>query len=137
MDKDVKIYVNDVYLGKGEVQYSNRQSKSPFKSAIDPVTVKLKKPGCAVLKEYLKVIKDNRNYFTALGLFGLSTVIIFFSLLYAPSNPEEDISTSYGFLGAGTAALIASIVPLGWMYKYKPVHNFEYLCAKDAAKIIH
>ena len=135
VDKDVKIYVNDVFLGKGEVQYSDRNSKSPFKAIVDPVVVKLKKPGCAVLKENLKVIKDNRNYFTSLGLIVLSGGIMFFPLLYAPTNPE-DISTSFTFVGVGTIALIASMVPMGWMYKYKPIHNFEYLCAKKAAKII-
>ena len=45
VDKDVKIYVNDVYLGKGEVQYSDKKSKSPISTVIDSCCCQTEKTG--------------------------------------------------------------------------------------------
>ena len=57
-------------------------------------------------------------------------------ILPLPFAASWDISTSFTLLGVGGVGFMASMIPMGWMYKYKPIHNFEYLCATEAAKVI-
>lgn len=103
VDKKVKIYVDDVYLGSGEAQYSDKKPKNPFRTIIDPVVVKLKKPGCAVLKENLKVIQDKQNTSKAQWFLGISTLMLLVSPILAAAF-MEDFSTGITIVGVGTAA---------------------------------
>ena len=87
-DKDVKIFVDDEYRGKGTVTHTDK------KFVLSTTTVRLEKPGCEpIVKRFQR-------------------------------DEEWDIGASIG------AFLL--VVPVLWVKKYQPEHNYDFNCLKQA-----
>ena len=139
VDREVKIYVDDKYLGKGEVSYSDSKNRFPLKTILEPVTVKLKKPGCLTFEKPLKTVMNNKKTLLTWLVLGLGTLVplVMFPLSISENDDSDTIMNStVGMVSVmAIAGIVAGALSLS-IYEYKPLHSFEYPCATDATKII-
>ena len=115
IDKDVKVYVDNKYIGNGEADYSD--SKSIF----SPIPfVELKKEGCQNYKEKLDTHINWIQYLSGItiSLVGLTQKRLISKILYV--NP----------LFLSLPISITGIMISTWGRKYAPVQQQEFQCVK-------
>ena len=114
VDKNVKIYVDQKYIGEGMARYSDQKtvySSVPF--------LEFKKSGCKNQREKLDI---QTSWVTAIigslvagAGMGIIATVDDRGLLYA----------LYGF-----PITIAGLIPLFWTRKYVPIQEQEFQCIK-------
>ena len=142
-DKEVKIYAddlhqNDKYIGSGEAQYSSKRIYGKLFQHLQP-SIKLKKPGGLTMKKPLDLMEDKEKkkmywlfFWLSATIAGLVPLVSFFE--DSMSDEARDIAV-IGGMALAFASLTGSLYYINH-YTYKPIHNFEFVCAKEAAQII-
>ena len=117
IDKDVKVYVDNKYIGNGEADYSDS------KSIYSPIPfVELKKEGCQNYKEKLDVHINWIQYLSGSAISGAGVGLVLI--------PTKILNISPLFLGLPIS--ITGIMILTWTRKYAPVQQQEFQCVKIA-----
>jgi len=117
IDKDVKVYVDNKYIGNGKADYSDA------KSVFSPIPfVELKKEGC---KNYREKLDAQINWMQYLGGALISGLGL--GVLWIPNN-ILDVNPLFLALPINITGLIV----MSWGRKYVPVQQQEFQCVKIA-----
>ena len=115
IDKDIKVYVDNKYIGNGEADYSD--SKSVFSSL---PYVELKKEGC---QNYREKLDTQTNWIQSLGGAAITGAGTGFLEL-----PGEIFGVNTLLVGLPIA--IAGLMVMSWGRQYVPVQEQEFQCVK-------
>lgn len=121
-DQDVKIYVDDIYKGSGQVEYSDMKPKTAL---LNSTVVQLRKEGCKTQRQELKV---KINLLKFIGSMGIAAAGGGLSGYWAINRPFESGLASFALIGA---VFIAAIIPSLWVSEYKPLHSYDFYCEKE------
>ena len=120
-DQDVKIYVEGMHKGSGQVQYSDMKPKSSF---FNSTVVQLRKEGCKTQREELKVKMNLPKYIGGMALgFAGGGLAGYWSI----ERPFDSNLASFALAGA---VVIVALIPSLWVNDYKPLHSYDFHCEK-------
>lgn len=121
-DQDVKIYVEGMYRGSGQMQYSDRKPRSAF---LNSTVIQFKKEGCKTQREELKIKMSLPKFIGAMAIAASGGGL---SGYWAAVKPPFDSSVaSLALIGV---VFIAAIIPSLWVNEYKPLHSYDFYCEK-------
>ena len=144
VDKEVKIYADDLhqnnkYIGSGEAQYSSKKVYGKLFQNLQP-SIKLKKPGCLTVEKPLDLMEDKETKRLYWLFYGLSfATLIPLAFLFVVRDSLSQNETYTAAFASGLLILAGSAAAEYYKrqsYTFKPVHNIEFVCATEAAKII-
>ena len=119
IDKDVKVYVDNKYIGNGEAVYSdNNSSYAPLPF------LEFKKEGCRNHREKLDVQTNWINNLSGAAINGIGIGVV----LLTPGN----ILSWRTALLVGLPISVAGLTLMSWGRKYVPVQQQEFQCIKMA-----